>query len=577
VRTRDDAPSDGRPEPTAAETVSRGPGGLERLEHRNERLGITLRFTYAFHAREVRFERSAGEGFERIFPETFSFHAHRHDPAELYLQLEDVWGHPQRIARGATRRDSQRALRRLAWALPRYLERNLDRLEAEGDLGSGMLERVWADVAVLVAVMRRFMEDKGLDREPGLRLAAFHLRKLALRTLEALVRRRVSPAYLEAYVAGTVTPFAPDEEVTDTGMYYVLAEGDPDAVDRWLVGMGERAFYAWVEDVCLEEANQAFEVQESPFADRETEVLRAVSAGGDGRIVRGRDLAPWLRRPGNRDCRRVLAALERWFLRQYDVHHAAAMIEHDARLARGEADGDRVLSRHSSRNYAVALGVLVAPFAGASLAYTRWPRFFDLLVSVEVGLILGAVLWFLLWRFCWRRDLSFFHASVPRIGAGIIVGFLPVFLIDEVWDLVSGPTYTLVAVIVLLGFATLLYLYVEVSRRLGDTPVAFARARGIFLLGLLEAYALGLLLTSLFGRFMAQRNWGDFVAGAGAEAPLGAIREAVPPVVGELPRILGIEPFYAFPSAALLMTFLSFFIGTFLQLMWEDIPLTEPL
>jgi hypothetical protein len=25
------------------------------------------------------------------------------------------------------------------------------------------------------------------------------------------------------------------------------------------------------------------------------------------------------------------------------------------------------------------------------------------------------------------------------------------------------------------------------------------------------------------------------------------------------------------------MTFLSFFIGTFLQLMWEDIPITEPL
>jgi len=525
----------------------------------------------------VRFERSTGDGFERIFTETFSFHAHRHDPAELYLQLEDVWSHPRRIAPGATRRDAERALRRLVWALPRYLERILDRLEGRRDTAAGVGERVCADVAVLVAVVRRFMEDKGLDREPGLRLAAFHLRKLSLRTLESLIRLRVSPSYLQAYVAGTATPFGPDEEVTDTGLYYVLAEGEPEAVDRWLVGMGERAFYRWVEDVCLDESNQAFEVQESPFDDRETEVLRAVSARGSGGIARGRDLVPWLRRPGNRDCRRVLAGLERWFLRQYDVHHAAAMIEHDASLARGEDDGDRVLSRHRPRNYALTLGALVAPFAGAALAYPRWPRVFDLVVSLEVGLILGGVLWFLLWRFCWRRELSFFHASVPRIGAGIIVGFLPVFLIDEVWDLVSGPTYTLVAVVVLLGFATLLYLYVEISRRLGDTRVAFARARGIFLLGLLEAYALGLLLTSLFGGFMAERNWGDFVEGAGGQAPLGAIREAVPPVVGELPRILGVEPFYVFPSAALLMTFLSFFIGTFLQLMWEDIPLTEPL
>ena len=54
-------------------------GGVERLEHTNHRLGVTLRFTWAFHAREVRFERSAGEGFERVFPETFSFHADRHD------------------------------------------------------------------------------------------------------------------------------------------------------------------------------------------------------------------------------------------------------------------------------------------------------------------------------------------------------------------------------------------------------------------------------------------------------------------------------------------------------------------
>ena len=55
------------------------------------------------------------------------------------------------------------------------------------------------------------------------------------------------------------------------------------------------------------------------------------------------------------------------------------------------------------------------------------------------------------------------------------------------------------------------------------------------------------------------------------------IREAAPVVAGQLPKVMGLDPFLAFPSAALMMTFLSFFIGTFLQLMWEDIPLTEPL
>ena len=44
--------------------------GLERLTLRLERLNLTFRFTYAFHAREVRFECDAGAGFERVFPET---------------------------------------------------------------------------------------------------------------------------------------------------------------------------------------------------------------------------------------------------------------------------------------------------------------------------------------------------------------------------------------------------------------------------------------------------------------------------------------------------------------------------
>jgi len=47
--------------------------------------------------------------------------------------------------------------------------------------------------------------------------------------------------------------------------------------------------------------------------------------------------------------------------------------------------------------------------------------------------------------------------------------------------------------------------------------------------------------------------------------------------LGQLPYVVGFEPIYAFPSALLLMTFLSFFIGIFLQLMWEELPITEPL
>ena len=80
-------------------------------------------------------------------------------------------------------------------------------------------------------------------------------------------------------------------------------------------------------------------------------------------------------------------------------------------------------------------------------------------------------------------------------------------------------------------------------------------------------------MTSLLGRLMAGRNWAAR-AGGRAESRRCA---ALEPFVGYLPRILGVEPFAAFPTAVLLMTFLAFFIGTFLQLLWEELPITEPM
>ena len=73
---------------------------------------------------------------------------------------------------------------------------------------------------------------------------------------------------------------------------------------------------------------------------------------------------------------------------------------------------------------------------------------------------------------------------------------------------------------------------------------------------------------------MVLRNWSpgaDVDSIEALRAQLAALRRPA------ARACVGIEPFYAFPSAIFVMTFMSFFIGTFLQLMWEDIPITEPL
>jgi hypothetical protein len=552
--------------------MSARPGGaLPRLEFRIERLRTTLRFTYAFHAREVRFERESEGTFIRVFPETFSFHPERHDPAELYLRLEDLWSNPTRTAPEANRRDSEDAMMRLLAALPGYLSGIVDHFEAGGP--SASLQRVCEDVSVFAQLVSRFIAEKGLEEHPRLRNARFHIRKLTLRVLLLILEERVAPGFVDRYIAGEADPEPASGDPNDIGFFYALASGDPDRIDRAVMGAAERAYFRWVEDVCLDEENRAFETEQSPFDEREVEVLRTVTVKGRSAVSRGADFSPFLRRPHNRDCRRLLKKLETWFLRQYDIRHAAAVLHHHDHLIAGRDDTARLLSLHTTRTYAVALLLLAAPFLGAIFAYDAAPMLFDAAASAEVIVVTAVAFWFLAYRFMWKKDLTFFHASVPRIGAGIIVGYLPVFLIDEVWDLAEQSPFYLTAVATLLGSTTLLYLYVEVQRRIGDPRESFARARRIFLLGLVEAAGFGMVVTSLLGPLMALRNWGVHEASNSLEL----LSSALPPFLGELPRIVGIPPFSAFPSAVFLMSFLAFFIGTFLQLLWEDLPITEPL
>jgi len=556
---------------------------LERIDLPLKRLGIGFRFTYAFHAHEIRLETDAGGEYQRIFPETFSFDPDRHDPAELYLQIEDLWSKPQLLAPNATRRDCESLVPRLLAAIPAYLARLFDlflqecECERKGKEGpspaANILAGICRDIAVLAPTLLRFIREKELDAEVPVRLAAYHLRKLRYRALRTLVGLRVSDAGREAYLRGSLEPFDCGADSFEVAFLMTLGGSDADAVDSCLLSLAERAFHDWLEEVCLDESNQAFEVEDSPFEDREEEIFDVMRAHPGTAITRGRDLSLFLRRPYNRDCLRVLRKLEVRFLRRYDVPHAAAMIRQGAWMAKGEECGDRRLTLHTTRNFAVGVCVMAAPFVAASVAYDAAPRFFDWLCVAEILAVQITAVWFLLYRFWWKRDLTFFHASVPRVSAGIVVGYLPVFLIDEVWALAGADWAGVSAMITLMGFMTLLYIYAEAQRCLEDPDLAFGRARNIFCLGIIQAFGIGIIVTSLLGPFMVLRSWGEGVA----NPSIAQLRMEMPHVFGELPRILGVDPFFAFPSAVVVMTFLSFFVGVFLQLLWEDIPLTEPM
>lgn len=547
--------------------------GLPRLELRIERLQLTFRFTLAFHAREIRFEVAEdGRPYERVFPETFSFHVARHDPTELFLQLEDLLNKSHILGPRASARDARNLMTRMLASAPRYLDGLCNHLEESSRLREDARLRFHQDVALLSQILIRFNATHDLGDGRQLRLADYSLRRRMYESLRLLMSDRVDPQYVADYVAGRVQPVDETDDPSESGFFQTLETGEAEAVNRMIVRMAERAFYLWLEGVCLDEENHAFEKEDSPFDDREAEVLSAISVSKTNSVERSRDLMPFLRR-SDRNCQRILGKLERWFLRIYDIEHSSAIIQHAATLAKGGSESDQVLTWHKPLFLVGALVVMLAPFIVATFAYDRAPRFFDILCAAEVLIINMTALWFLLYRFCWKRDLSFFHASVPRIGAGIIVGYLPVFLIDEVWDLARRPNLALDAVVLMLGLVTLLYIYVEIARRISDTAVAFSRARSLFLLGVVEAFGVGVAMTGLVGPFMAARNWSP----PSGEMSIDVLRETMSPMLGQLPHIVGVGPIYAFPSALLLMTFLSFFIGVFLQLMWEELPITEPL
>jgi hypothetical protein len=82
---------------------------------------------------------------------------------------------------------------------------------------------------------------------------------------------------------------------------------------------------------------------------------------------------------------RLLERVKIYFLRQYDVRHSSLVIQHMAFLAKGRDEAERILTRHSARNYGTGLGLLALPFLGAAFAYERAPLLWDALASAEVA------------------------------------------------------------------------------------------------------------------------------------------------------------------------------------------------
>lgn len=251
--------------------------------------------------------------------------------------------------------------------------------------------------------------------------------------------------------------------------------------------------------------------------------------------------------------RRVLDRLiAGWFLGRFDWWGAAGLAWQRAQS----------WFNQSTKHWWSGVGLIsLAPIAILTVLYV-WLLGYATLLQIGLGtmyvLLLATAAIGLLWR-------TVFDLLLPRLWAAIGVGYLPLLLTAELWQVpyqfsdgkpISGlAIYAFNAAILLLSFV---YLYrLEVSKKLIRTPempkcVPIWRAVWTLVLGGLFSYTSGLVVLDLVGGPLGHASYQHISLGA-----CGIIGEVHLPVLG------------LFAPSALL-------IGIILQVFWEEKPITYP-
>ena len=143
-----------------------------------------------------------------------------------------------------------------------------------------------------------------------------------------------------------------------------------------------------------------------------------------------------------------------------------------------------------------------------------------------------------------------------------MVGYFPLIITDEVWQASAllfawkawwPPPFGIVIVFLSL-VASFSYLLLEVKNKVIERRLAWRRAINVFLIGLGWSLIMGLVILDLVGPAFKSR--------------LDVLNSLlwVPGLFGEIPV----------PLLVLYMP-LALLIGIFLQIIWEEKPITEPI
>ena len=153
----------------------------------------------------------------------------------------------------------------------------------------------------------------------------------------------------------------------------------------------------------------------------------------------------------------------------------------------------------------------------------------------------------------------------PRLLGCIVIGYIPLIITEDVWKFCLNISRLTWLQVIFLGlFASFFYIFMEVKNAVDYRKRALKTALRLTSVGVAQSMAIGLVLCSLFNRITRGI---DTSANFIGNLP----REILVPVLFGSP--FGLKHF-VYPSVLLTYFSLALFIGIFVQILWEDKPIT---
>lgn len=262
----------------------------------------------------------------------------------------------------------------------------------------------------------------------------------------------------------------------------------------------------------------------------------------------------------------------RFFLRMYNLPEAWRLV----RKIRKTPDDEQESPGRSRRLYGVAifsmlalillvLNAIDASFFGAASwsnllhrLYYAWPTCASNYAQFSSGRTALAAIYLLMLIALPLALFTplhiFFRLFLPRLIGGIVVGYMVLIFSNDVWIMIDRlfhsanyPANCVVIIVLATAFA-FFFLLNEVRQTIRNSSVALMRSALIWLMGIFQALVIGLVLSDLFGSGMSP-----------------AANSGMPGIFGNL-----------YPRFILISAPLALLIGIFVQIIWEDKPITEP-